>query len=542
MNTYACLLSSIHRNGDRLSNIPANFDVAIVGGGLAGLTLALQLNQASPELAIVVLEKSTFPPQAAAHKVGEATVEIGAHYLAHTLGLADLLEQTQLRKFGLRLFFGAGNHNDLAHADELGASNLLPAASYQLDRGLLETNLVEILTQRGVEIIDRCTVKQSTLNNANGSHTLEAIRIDSPATLTCRWLIDASGRNGFLKRQLNIRQTSSHRLSAAWFRLDTSIDVDTWSTQTEWKNRCHGNSRRLSTNHLMGSGYWAWIIPLANNRTSIGLVADPAAQEISQFGNFDKFLSWATSYQPQLADQIYDQKDKLMDFRLLSNLSLNSSRLWSSEGWAITGEAGVFADPFYSPGTDFIAIGNTIITDLITQQRSKTELSVHATIYQKLFHSFHESTLSLYEEQYLGFADTRLMVVKTTWDYAYYWSVLAWLFFRGLTTNTKFLQAAQTDLVRIRTLNETIQANFRARAAERKVDAGQGRFFDQLSIPVLLELNAQLHQPHTNFQTELAENVARLEKLSPLLMAILSETKITSTPNCDLLGDLRSRF
>ena len=36
----------------------ANYDVAIVGGGLAGLTLALQLHQESPGLAIAVLERS----------------------------------------------------------------------------------------------------------------------------------------------------------------------------------------------------------------------------------------------------------------------------------------------------------------------------------------------------------------------------------------------------------------------------------------------------------------------------------------------------
>ena len=31
------------------------------------------------------------------------------------------------------------------------------------------------------------------------------------------------------------------------------------------------------------------------------------------------------------------------------------------------GEAGAFLDPFYSPGSDFIAISNTLSTDLITR-------------------------------------------------------------------------------------------------------------------------------------------------------------------------------
>src|SRR5210317_390609 len=132
----------------RLMGSPASrYDVAIIGGGLAGLTLALQLKQQSPELEIVILERSVLPPPAAAHKVGESTVEIGAHYFAHTLGLEQLLETTQLRKFGFRLFFGSGNHDDLSKADELGASDFLKAGSYQIDRGQLENDLAGIVKE-----------------------------------------------------------------------------------------------------------------------------------------------------------------------------------------------------------------------------------------------------------------------------------------------------------------------------------------------------------------------------------------------------------
>ncbi len=55
-------------------------DVVITGGGLAGLSLALQLKQRDPALAITVLERRAHPVREAAFKVGESTVEIGAHY------------------------------------------------------------------------------------------------------------------------------------------------------------------------------------------------------------------------------------------------------------------------------------------------------------------------------------------------------------------------------------------------------------------------------------------------------------------------------
>ena len=115
----------------------ATADGAILGGGLAGLTLAIQLKQRDPAIAVTVLERRTHPVREAAFKVGESTVEIGAHYLADILGLREHLETRQLRKFGFRFFFSEGRE-DLDRCTELGVSELLPTPSWQLDRGRFE--------------------------------------------------------------------------------------------------------------------------------------------------------------------------------------------------------------------------------------------------------------------------------------------------------------------------------------------------------------------------------------------------------------------
>jgi hypothetical protein len=132
------------------------------------------------------------------------------------------------------------------------------------------------------------------------------------------------------------------------------------------------------------------------------------------------------------------------------------------------------------------------------------------------------------------------MVVKTTWDYAYYWSILTWLFFRGVMTDMAFLRAAQPRLVAMRQLNGTMQEAFRNRATERRQDEGRGRFFDQAAIPVLYDLNAALLEPTGNVQREFEANCAALESLVPVLLRLLANS--AGTENCGLLGDLRKRF
>jgi hypothetical protein len=150
--------------------------------------------------------------------------------------------------------------------------------------------------------------------------------------------------------------------------------------------------------------------------------------------------------------------------------------------------------------------------------------------------------MSLYEQQYAGFGDTRLMSVKLTWDYAYYWSVLAWLFFRELMTDLRFLRTAQNDIMRVRARNDLMQAAFRQRAAERRIDRGSGRFVDQISIPILLELNAALLTPQGSFEQELQSNCARLDRLAPLLLSILEAPARRASGGCALLGDLELRL
>ena len=518
-------------------------DVVILGGGLAGMSLALQLKNSNPNLAIIVLERKKFPAPEAAHKVGESTVEIGSHYLSHTLGLKDMLEATQLRKFGLRFFLGAGSHDSLSGADELGASSFLPAVSYQLDRGRLENDLVRLLRDRGIDVIDGCMANNVVTEDQRSVKEVHWHTEDQSGICRSDWVVDATGRASLLKQSMKLQESSGHEMNSAWFRLDTELNVENWSTNPKWHQRCNGIPRQLSTNHLLGPGYWVWIIPLVGKRVSIGLVADPRSVPLDRFNDFDRFRAWSEKNQPLLAEHLEINAGELMDFRFLRNFSYGCKQTYSHNGWAVTGEAGLFPDPFYSPGTDFIAISNTLICGLILDGRDDPMKALRAAIYNKVYQSFFTSTMSLYRDQYAGFGDTRFMVLKATWDYAYYWSVLAWLFFREKLTEIEFLRRNEAQLNSARQLNLKMQAIFRERAALGIRSPGRGRFFDQLARPILLHLNTALLGKSSDDAQELSGNCDRLRRLAPLVKTLLdNDAPRDKGIESELLGDLRSRF
>ena len=184
-------------------------DVVILGGGLAGLTLAIQLKQRDPSVQVTVLERRTHPAREAAFKVGESTVEIGAYYFADVLGLREHLDSEQIRKFGFRFFFSEGR-NDIDRCTELGVSTLLPTPSWQLDRGRFENFLGEEARRLGVDFRDGAVVRNFNLVSDGSLHSVEFEHGGERQTLQARWVVDASGRAGLIKRKRKLAQANDH--------------------------------------------------------------------------------------------------------------------------------------------------------------------------------------------------------------------------------------------------------------------------------------------------------------------------------------------
>ncbi|MDZ4262575.1 MAG: tryptophan 7-halogenase [Pseudomonadota bacterium] len=522
------------------------WDVIIAGGGLAGLGLAKQLKEATPELAIVVVEKQGFPRPRAIAKVGESTVEIGSHYLSHHLGLMQHLKDQHLKKFGIRIFFGAPA-DDFARQDELGASQTFGIPTYQIDRGDIENHLADEVRTLGVTLIDQADILQLDTSAVTGAAHNKQLVIRTAAgeqTLRGHWLVDTAGRASLLKNHLNLAAKNEHKSNAVWFRVDRKITLDDWCDSPEWRGRCMPEGRRwLSTNHLVGPGYWVWIIPLASGVTSIGIVLDDSAFDASGIADQSSALAWLGQHQPRCAAAIGDAR--FLDFVLLQDYSYDCKQLFSDQRWAISGEAGVFADPFYSPGSDFIAFANGFICSLITAERRGQDIRVQAVVYERLLRSIYQNTLSLYTGQYGGFGDRVMMGLKLLWDYSYYWGVLSLLYFRDALCDFERIRPLAGELQKAQQLNQSIQSLFRHRAERRLQLPNRGVFMDQYQIPCLQFFNKVLiEESKLPLADELARNMALVEQVAEAVRDMLGDMPDLNISDSEreLLGGYRLKI
>jgi hypothetical protein len=213
----------------------------------------------------------------------------------------------------------------------------------------------------------------------------------------------------------------------------------------------------------MGPGYWVWLIPLASGSHSIGIVADPRFHPFDEFNTFERALAWLRKHEPQCAEKVEAERDLLQDFRVMKNYSYGCKRVYSPDRWCLTGEAGVFIDPFYSPGSDFIATSNCFITALIDDDlrvKSRVRLQVLARIYNTMYLAQYETGMVSFQDQYKIFGNTQVFCMKHYWDYAFYWAFAALLSFKNKWPDVVFMVSVFRQIKAVRRLHCRMQRFF----------------------------------------------------------------------------------
>lgn len=392
------------------------YDVVILGGAFSGASAAILLRRELPQLRVLVVEKA----EAFDAKVGEATTELSAMFLTRRLAMWHHLEAEHLPKEGLRYWFSNDKVTGHGNASEAGGYLRSAVPAFQLRRDVLDEYLLASAAKEGAEILRPAKIRDVELSDFHSRLTIE--NGAETREVTCRWVLDATGKVTFIGRRLElIERNDEHPTAAIWCRWQNVRHIDDVAAlHGELATRNIG-SRRLGTNHYMGHGYWIWVIPLGNGETSIGVVFDKRIVDLHHSKNraadFVAFLRGI----PALAELLEGATPRFDDLRFYSHLPY-VTRQYMGKGWALLGDAAAFLDPYYSPGLDHAAFSVDATVDIIKRETAGEEITARIREHNETFdRSYWRFFRSVYKDKYYYMGEADLLSASFLLDTAHYY-------------------------------------------------------------------------------------------------------------------------
>jgi len=396
-----------------------DYDVAIMGGAFSGAATALMLKRKYPAARVVIIEKTAEFDR----KVGESTTEVSSCYMTRILGLANYLGHEQLAKQGLRLWFCKSPDQRFDDCVEVGPRYSARVPTFQVDRAKLDTHMLECAIEAGCDLWRPAKVNQINLNGAAGQ-SLNVTADGGERQINVRWLIDASGRATVLARKLGFfRPNLDHPINAVWARFTGVKDWDSYDWREKFRDYMDAcrTSRSWATNHLMGHGWWCWIIPLRGGDVSAGIVYDSRIFKLPDGPSVAERLYNHLLSHPVGREIFRDARAIEGDVHAFSALPYHAEQV-CGDGWACVGDAAGFIDPLYSPGLDFCSYTSSFVADLVarglTGEDVNDRLQHYNTQYPIMYKSWFDS---LYRDKYYYMGDAELMSAALLLDVASYY-------------------------------------------------------------------------------------------------------------------------
>ena len=396
--------------------MPDHYDVVVLGGAFSGASAAILLRREQPDLRVLIVEKA----EAFDAKVGEATTEMSAMFLTRRLAMWQHLETEQLPKEGLRYWFS--NDRVTGHADATEAGGFLRSAvpAFQLRRDALDEHLLATAVKEGAELMRPAKVRDVELGDYHSRITVECG--DGTREVTCRWVLDATGKVCLLGRRLGlIERNDAHPVAAIWCRWQNIRHIDDLAVRNGLLATRNIGSRRLGTNHYMGFGYWIWVIPLGNGETSIGVVFDKRLVDLHHSKNREvDFVAFLEAI-PALAELLEGATPRFEDLRFYSHLPYVTKQ-YMGKGWALVGDAAAFLDPYYSPGLDHAAFSVDATVEIIGEHAAGKDINERIDEHNATFvRSYHRFFQAAYRDKYYYMGEADLLTASFIMDTAYYY-------------------------------------------------------------------------------------------------------------------------
>lgn len=331
-------------------------DVVIMGGGPAGLTLACSLAQAGIDH--VVLERGHHPRP----RVGESLVP-SALRVFDDIGFLPMLDEAGFpRSPGVAYHPLDDGDPVVVGYDEFG-DDTSRGFSYHADRARLDMLLMKHAESEGCRIVQGAAVRD-VLVDASG--TVTGVRADvgtESVEVEAQIVVDATGHQTLIGRQLGLRTRDPD--------LD-QIGLHGWFEGVE--RGPESLSARAQIFFLPVHRGWAWLSPINDAITSVGLVTDRSSFQQWDTG-IDQYFHACIGASPAFAATMNGARP-LKALRAEPSMNYGLDRI-CGDGWLAVGDAARFVDPVFSSGVGVAVssarLASEVIAGALARGRSDRE-------------------------------------------------------------------------------------------------------------------------------------------------------------------------
>jgi flavin-dependent dehydrogenase len=306
------------------------YDVIVMGGGPAGSSVASMLAREGRQ--VILFEKEVFPR----HHIGESLMT-DTYWTFRRMGLLEKLRDSPfVRKYSVQFANAAGKESRPFYFFE--AVHHESAVTWQVTRAKFDELLINHAAEQGAVVHQGVLVKQVLFEGDRAVGVEVQMADGTREQFFAKVVVDATGQMAMLSNKFRWRVRDPN--------LKKAVLYSYWKGAHREPDLNGGATLVLRTEH--GSGGWFWYIPLEDDITSVGIVADPdyllkgRGQDLAKIyqEEIDKCEPCRKRVgEGERVDKIYS----ILDYSYRSKHN-------AGNGFIIIGDAYGFLDPIYSSG------------------------------------------------------------------------------------------------------------------------------------------------------------------------------------------------